>query len=1228
MSLLLVISLVINAPVQQLTPDQQADMILSSARRAYNEKNYAFAASRFREFLGKFGNHKEANSARYGLALALIETQPPDWQEALNQLQPLAGNKDFAEYRFVLYYLGSARRGLGLKELDQALAKPAEAAQRNNQAQQHFEEAARQFAAATQVFSTRAKETKPDAKELPADFEWSAKSRCDQAEMLIRTRKLKEAQALTVPFVSDPLWTKSRYRNLGLYCHGYAGFLLKDNQSAGRSLNMLTPFADPAFGTHARFLLARVHHLSEELNEAARHYEGVKTDYESQKAAAVESLKQPDRFKNDPHEKVRLEKLGRDPPPEYIAQAVFFLGVLQYEASRFAEALTHFAAFPAQYSRSPLAADAQLRAGFCQVQLRQFAEAVKTLQPLADKEPRLADQAIFWLAKSQVGLADPANPAAYSQNLKTAIDTFRRASDKAQSLIATDPDARSRKGEILLELADTQQLAHQANDSVATCKQILNEKLIESRTEEILQRLAAALHLAGDYAGSDQVCLQFQKTYPQSSLLPAVLFRFAENAHLMALAAEKTNNRPERDRLTDEAAKRYQTIVEKYPDFQYAGLARYGWAMTFYGKGNLEKTKEILEAIPATERTGELALVPYLLADCLLRSAPVKVDDALAAGKAQEELQSAAEMLETFCGAQPTSPQAPDALLKLGLCYQRLAGLLADPQERAKMLTSARAAYEKIINQFPKHPNQPQAIFERAKVLAQAGDMGSAINELQRFQNDPLKTANIAPMALIRLAMLYRAQNKPMDAVNLLSQCRQQHEANLLKDPSRAGWAALLAYHQGASLQEAGKLAEARPIYEGLIKQFPGIPESAEAAMRRGQCMKEMGRQKLDSAVKRLSAGQIKPEESQAIIKLGQEAIKDLNDASTFLAEQAEQLKQKQPTWEVRARLLYETAWTYRSLGTESAAGAVVPVEKVRKSDERAKETYQALITAFPDLPIALDARFELSELLAHGGEHDAAIKVLNEALDKEPQPELADKIRMRLGACYAAKKDAKSALAQFDAVARNPKSSLIAQAHYRAGECLLELGDFGQSAARLAVFRDQQPFQSIPDLTDRALLRLGHAYEKQKQWDQSRQAHEQVVGRFPQSPWVNEARYGIGWAWQNQKQFDQAVNMYNQVIAATAAEVAARAQLNIGLCRLEQKRFTEAANEFLIVSTTYDYPELTAAALTEAARAYAAMKEHAKAERLLRRVLKDHPKSHWAEVAQQRLKEVTDQKQ
>src|SRR5262249_14147208 len=269
---------------------------------------------------------------------------------------------------------------------------------------------------------------------------------------------------------------------------------------------------------------------------------------------------------------------------------------------------------------------------------------------------------------------------------------------------------------------------------------------------------------------------------------------------------------------------------------------------------------------------------------------------------------------------------------------------------------------------------------------------------------------------------------------------------------------------------------------------------------------------------------------------------------------------------------------------------------------------------------LAADSRLELSELLGERGEHDAAIKLLREALDKEPGPELTDKICLRLGACYFEKGDAKEGLAQFQRVAQNPKSPLLAQAHYRAGEALMQAGDYAEAVKHLAVFRDQQPFQNVPGVTDRALLRLGQACAQLKQWDQSRQAHEQVVGRFPNSPWVNEARYGAGWAWQNQKQYDNAVNLYTQVANATATELGAKAQLQIGLCRLEQKRLPEAAAALLVVPFTFDYPELSAAALVEAARCYVELKQKDQAEKLLQRVLKDHPKSKWADVAKERL--------
>jgi cellulose synthase operon protein C len=280
------------------------------------------------------------------------------------------------------------------------------------------------------------------------------------------------------------------------------------------------------------------------------------------------------------------------------------------------------------------------------------------------------------------------------------------------------------------------------------------------------------------------------------------------------------------------------------------------------------------------------------------------------------------------------------------------------------------------------------------------------------------------------------------------------------------------------------------------------------------------------------------------------------------------------------------------------------------------------LIEAFPDLPLNADARFELAELLGERGDNDAAIKLLRSALDKEPPQELTEKIRLRLGVCLMAKGDTKAALSQFNAVLQNPKSALFAQATYRAGECFMQTGDFAEAAKRFALFRDQGPYQNLAGLTDRALFRLGQALEKQKQWEPARRAYEQVVNRFPQSPWALDARYGLAWAHQNQNQFDQAIGQYTQV-AHVATELGARAQLNIGVCKLAQKKYAEASNALLVVPDTFDYPHVNALALVEAARAFAENNQKDQAIKLLERVIRDYPETESAEAAKKRLTEL-----
>jgi len=631
----------------------------------------------------------------------------------------------------------------------------------------------------------------------------------------------------------------------------------------------------------------------------------------------------------------------------------------------------------------------------------------------------------------------------------------------------------------------------------------------------------------------------------------------------------------------------------------------------------------------------------------------------------REKLTAAAQLLEGFVAGNSKSPEAPAALLKLGHCRKRLGATLADNNERNQMLNTSREAFEKLNREYAKDPLAGQGLLERAKVVAMMGDRGGAMNDLRQFaQNEQLKQSPVAPLAALHLATLWREQNNPAEAVKVLDEARQRYSDALSKDPERAEWAHLLKYHHAVAIFETLKPAEARKLFEEIVQQYPGKALTAEAALRSGQCRVAEGKKMIEVGVQaRNAAGADKPKQDAANqqIQLGRQAIVEAGDQ---LSRRGEEFKNPLPTSDARARMYYDSAWAWRFLAEEEVAkvrdemrkqahGKLVeeavkklpagspppqiPVPEIDRAsvpvqphEERAFNAYKKHIDEFPETAASVDARFELAELLAERGKNDEAVKLLKDALDKEPgdrpvSSDTTERVRLRLGASLYLKKDFAAAASQFSTVAGNAKSPYIAQAMYRAGESLLAAGEFAKATEKLIVFRDKPEFHNRDGISDRALLALGRSLAGEKNWDPSRQTFEVLLQRFgANNPFAVDARYGIAWSLQNQAKYDEAIASYQQVVAATVAEVAARSQIQIGQCKLVQKKFAEAAAAFLVVPYTYDYPELAFAAMLEAARALAADNKPSDAERVLQKLLKDAPKdSDWAKAAQERLKEL-----
>ena len=1240
------------APVFGQTPDQAAEALLSSARKGYNEKQYSFAQARFKEFLQKFGGHKDATSARYGLGLAILDGPEKDRNlvEATQVLTQAAADGAFADRPYALYYLGQAQRAQGMADLSIAAQPgkgPAEITKFQNDAKPKFEAAFNSFNQALNLLKPLAKDA--GTKELPEAWEWVARTRADVAEMQLRLGKPKEALATAEPFLKDPVLSRSRYKDVGRYYFGHAAFLLNDMPTAQKTLTMLVPFADPEWGTHARYLLARTHHLAGERSEASYHYEGLLADRKKQLDSAVELRKDRNRLDADPALRRQVDTLLLRTSPDHIARATFYLGVLLYEAGKYGEAKARFQEFAKNFAISPLKGEAELRVGYCQVQAKEFADAVKTLTPLTN-DGKLVDQAFFWLGKAYAGAAPDraTKPKEYVEAINKGIYFLGQAIARANILDPNlYPDAKTRKGEMRLEMADYALMIDQAKRAATELQQILAEKLLPDREEEITLRLAQARHLDKEFAESDAVCQDFVKRFPQSPLLAAIAFTYAENAYFKALALEKTPvaaaQAAERANalkvLYDETIKRTEEVLKKYPEYPKIFLVRHSLALVNYRKNDVERALKEWESIPAAERSGELAVVPYLMADCILRQVPVVVaDDALAIGKLDEQLKQASDLLVIFLGG-PKNELTPDALLKLGYCQQRSAGFLAQPQEKQKVLQAARGTYEQLLKEYATHPLAANARFERAKVMAMQGDVGGSFNELIRFTQDPLRQTKVAPMAVVSLATMLRAQNRPNEAIDQLQKIRELHEGPMTSDPDRAAWLPVLKFHQAVALQEAAKYPLARPLYQAVITSAPKTGEGAEALLRLGQCMKLEGAERFESA--RKVAGKT-PADQSAIGHFIGEGNTLLGKAIAHFEKSATDLKNSDGPADLRARLLYEAAWSQRILADREiekakkdvqAAMALKKKERppvevplsmipIQPAEKAARAEYKALIDQVGDAALSIDARFELAEMLAQRDEVDPALALLSDALDKEPPQELTEKIRLRIGSIQGAKGNVKAALAQFEAVAANPKSPLVGWANYRAAEVFLQNKQYGEAVKRLVPFRDNGQFNNIPGLTDRALLRLGHAYASVKAWGESQQAMERLVGQFGNSPWVDDARYGRAWARQQQNDFDGAAEWYNQVAGRSATELAARAQYQVGTCRMAQKKWMEAANAFLVVPTTFDYPELSAASLLEAAQAYRELDQRDQATRLLQRVVADYAGTPFADLAKEQLEQ------
>ncbi len=757
-----------------------------------------------------------------------------------------------------------------------------------------------------------------------------------------------------------------------------------------------------------------------------------------------------------------------------------------------------------------------------------------------------------------------------------------------------------------------------------------------------MQRELTARTLAGDPSASEELAARFEAAYPHGVLAPEVHLRRGENSAMLALRAAPADAA----RLNAEAARRFQLVLDKYPEFEHVQHARYASAWLLYRQGEFEKARALLEEIPSADRKEDLIGASYLLADCLIRTAPAQADDALAAGRLQEQLTQAADLLTDVVAQQPYDGRDPDALMRLGQCQLRLAALAAKDEERNALEAASRTSFERVLLEYPNNDLQPHAILERARWVRKGGDQDEAVRRLRPFASGPLDKHPLAPLAVVNLCGWMRLQDgKAAEAARILGRTRRKYEKELKADPARAEWAPLLRYQHALALQDAGRYAEARAVLKEIMDDS-SRPESAEARLVWGEGMLAEGRAKV-AAADGVLGGSPTEADAAAARRDRADGAAIVRAAAEYLQDQAGRTGYQAPSPLLQARLFYEAAWVWRSLADEEVAAARTRLQDERRktapksaegqtpdppdvpltdvplqpSETKARAAYTALIAAQPDLlPLAAQARLELAELLAQRGDPRAAAARLKQAIDLEPANDLSARIGLRLSDCLFTLGDDAGAMRQLDRVAALSDTSLAPTARCRAAAWLADRGEWEKVVRRLTPFRDDDALKNLPGVTDKALLLLGEAYAALGQDDLSTQAYEQLLAAFADSGFRRHAHYGEALTLHKQKKYDDALAAYLRAYAAAPPEIAVRSQVQVGVCEIETGRLSEAV-ESLLGASDPDFPDMNAFALAEAAYALDRLGLPEESVKRLRQCVEDYPKSPWARVAEAWLK-------
>jgi TolA-binding protein len=577
------------------------------------------------------------------------------------------------------------------------------------------------------------------------------------------------------------------------------------------------------------------------------------------------------------------------------------------------------------------------------------------------------------------------------------------------------------------------------------------------------------------------------------------------------------------------------------------------------------------------------------------------VDQALAQqAAALLQLQRYDEALDTykqFLSKNPARELAAVAELGIATVYQQ-----------TNRIDEAIAAFKAVRDKYKDLPPGEQAAYSVGQLTLSKGDARGAIAELNAFiQSRP--ESPLVPQAMYLIA---QAQQTAGDKPAALETFRQLGE----KYPNTE--AGIFSFIQrGTLLITDNRFDEMIAVMRDFIARYPesdklffGYDMIAQAQTNGG---------KLEDAVatylQMADAHPKNPQAPDALLRAAQVARRRADSLGRYLA-----------------------------IGEEQRAQWTAALDVSIKAAERLLREYperEQVALALQELLAA--QRLLVSAQLKQPADVEKYFSDLAEQFGKNPGTR--SKILFTLAA-YISERDKAKALAQMEA-AYDPKLVYAAADLDLYGEALIERKQWDKASEiyqKLAADYPNPPNTPpekapVPIMEAQATALFGQAIILQQQGKTADASalFDQLKRRYPWSPKIVEANYGIALGLSEAKKYSEATALLVQIVRAQNAnsELRANAMLLLGKIQEIQNQIDPAIDQFIKISVFYkavpaaaaeglwrggQLLEKQSAGITDAAKKKAQFEKAVKAYRDL---VQAYPDSPFAEQAQKRLQEI-----